>query len=72
MSASGDPTPKDTWEGIRDKTGVMSLVNKFTLPDLKVWYINCRLNIIFRTFINPTQPCILGNSHGITSCDIHR
>ena len=36
VSAPGDPTPKETWEEIKDKTGTMSLVNKLTLPDLKV------------------------------------
>ena len=36
VSAPGDPTLKETWEKIRDKTGTLSLVNKFSLPDLKV------------------------------------
>lgn len=36
VSVPGDPTPKDAWERIKDKTATMSLVNKFSLPDLKV------------------------------------
>ena len=40
VSAPGDPTPKDTWDGIKERTETLSLVNKFTLPDLKVFLVD--------------------------------
>lgn len=36
VSAPGEPTPRETWEKIKEQTGSLSINHRFNIPELKV------------------------------------